>query len=105
MNCDKCGRVVYANSRRCLCGNKIQPTGNASSPHFFETNERDSSSAFLKISGQKRREIDAYLQSHPGMSKRDTCLTYLREKNLMGALPESIQEALDERAAIQSEGK
>ena len=50
-------------------------------------------------------EVDAFLQAHPGMSKRDACLLYLREKKLPVALSESLQEALDERAAIQAEGQ
>ena len=50
-------------------------------------------------------EVDAFVQAHPAMSKRDACLMYLKEKRLLGVLPESLQEALDERAAIQAEGQ
>ena len=134
MNCTKCGRVIYANSRKCQCGWKVPVSSTApvstgfcehtgcSSPgtighspyseggwlcsyHFFGEQKKNNNTAFLKISGQKRREIDAFVQSHKSMSKRDACLMYLREKQLLGALPESLKEALDERVAIQAEGQ
>ena len=49
-------------------------------------------------------EVNAFVQAYPGISKRDACLLYLRKKKLPVALSESLQEALEERAAIQSEG-
>ena len=54
---------------------------------------------------KSQSEVDEFIINHPGMSKRDACLLYLREKKLPVALSESLQEALDERAAIKSEGK
>lgn len=51
---------------------------------------------------------DEYLRSHPGATKKDACLEYLRQKQLLKNLPESVQveddEARAEREAIQSEG-
>ena len=50
-----------------------------------------------------------YMRSHPGASKKDACLEYLRQKQLLKNLPESVSadvddEARAEREAIQSEG-
>jgi len=46
---------------------------------------------------------------HPGTTKHDACLTYLREKNLMSKLPKHLlteeeREAALERDAIAAEG-
>ena len=50
---------------------------------------------------------DEYLRTHPGATKKDACLEYLRQKQLLKHLPESVSvddEARAERDAIQSEG-
>ena len=52
---------------------------------------------------------DEYMRSHPGSTKKDACLEYLRQKQLLKNLPESVQieddEARIEREAIQSEAQ
>ena len=52
---------------------------------------------------------DEYLRSHPGATKKDACLDYLRQKQLLKNLPESLQvdddESRIEREAIQSEAQ
>jgi hypothetical protein len=52
--------------------------------------------------------VDKYIASHPLSSKKDACLAFLREKQLLKNLPETLREedteAKLEREAIQSEG-
>lgn len=51
---------------------------------------------------------DEYLRSHPGAKKRDACIAYLRDRQLLKHLPASVSidddEARAEREAIQGEG-
>ena len=51
---------------------------------------------------------DEYMRNNPGASKKDACLSYLRQKQLLKNLPESVSaeddEAAVERKAIQEEG-
>ena len=51
--------------------------------------------------------VDKYMASHPLSSKKDACLAFLREKQLLKNLPASLTEeeaeAKAEREAIQSE--
>ena len=57
------------------------------------------------------RFVEEYLRAHPHASKRDACMNYLKQKNLLKHLPMSLQEiqseieAAAERAAIQEEAK
>lgn len=49
---------------------------------------------------------DDYIRQHPGASKKDACLEYLKQKQLLKNLPQSLaedEEAKQERAAIQQE--
>lgn len=50
---------------------------------------------------------DDYIRQHPGATKKDACLDYLKKKNLLKNLPQSLEdeEAQQERAAIQSEAQ
>lgn len=50
---------------------------------------------------------DKYMQQHFGSTKKDACLAFLRQKQLLKNLPESLQdnEAKLEREAIQSEAR
>ena len=57
------------------------------------------------------RFVEEYLRVHPGSSKRDACMNYLKQKQLLKHLPKSLQEIESEiedaaeRAAIQEEAK
>lgn len=49
---------------------------------------------------------DDYIRQHPGATKKEACLAYLKQKQLLKHLPESLAEdaeAQQERAAIQKE--
>lgn len=63
---------------------------------------------FKKKLDEVNSYIDAYRKHHPGTTKREACLEYMREKGIIGALPKHLQsesdaEAIAERTAIQAE--
>jgi len=54
-----------------------------------------------------KKYIDLYRVKHPHATKREICLQYMREKNLIGLFKQTLPELADERDleryAIQSE--
>lgn len=51
---------------------------------------------------------DDYIRQHPGATKKDACLEYLKQKQLLKNLPQSLAEDAEaklEREAIQSEAR
>lgn len=47
--------------------------------------------------------VTGYRSSHPRSTKREACLAWLKENNLLTMLPENMREADEERRAIQQE--
>ena len=103
MNCSSCGRVVFPNQGKCVCGWKIpQPQRQSVMP------PPDPRSVTLNALGKHEAIVNAYItqyrQKHPGASKREACLAFLKAKGLYTLLPKHLQdEAGEERAAIQDE--
>lgn len=51
---------------------------------------------------------DDYIRQHPGSTKKDACLEYLKQKQLLKNLPQSLAEDAEaklEREAIQNEAQ
>lgn len=51
---------------------------------------------------------DDYIRQHPGATKKEACLEYLKQKQLLKNLPQSLAEDAEaklEREAIQSEAR
>ena len=57
-------------------------------------------------SRHKQEEVDNFVRSRRGTSKREACLSYLRGKGLFSLIPKSLvdDEARVERESIQNEG-
>ena len=93
MNCE-CGRVVFPNQGHCSCGRAAHVP--------------DPKNTTQIVLGEHRAIVNAYItqyrQKHPGTSKREACLAFLKAKGLYTLLPKHLQdEAGEERAAIQEE--
>lgn len=92
MNCE-CGRVVFPNQGHCVCGRA--------------TGAPDLKSATQTALGEHRAIVNAYItqyrQKHPGATKREACLSYLKSKGLYTMLPKHLQEAGAERDAVSEE--
>ena len=133
MNCGNCGKVLYPKQRRCSCGWKkpleisdTTSTGYCEHPgcpnpgvlshatfaegswlcpfHFFGKDTKSPKNRLMIESRKKQADVDEFIRKQPMQTKRESCLLYLREKGLLGVLPESLQEAIAEREAIQSLG-
>lgn len=104
MNCTNCGRLVYPNQTKCPCGTKvIRPYQPPSTRGRLPNPSAEVSRAY----GRKLDEINAYVEryrhEHPDATKCTACLAYLKERGLMGALPNSLRRTVDAEARIERE--
>jgi len=111
MNCHACGRLLYANQVTCPCGakNKQKQTLVLPSQQAAWLSNR-----IQRAFAQRLAEVSVYVAKrqaeHPGATKHDACIVYLREKNLMSHLPKHLlseeeREAQLERDAIAADGR
>lgn len=110
MNCQKCGHVLHVNMAKCFCGTKV-PVMVPPRPRInIEPTDNAANRALGAKLAEVNRYVEDYQQENQISTKREACLAYTQEKNLIGvlhaAIPATIQsdEARAEREAIQAEG-
>lgn len=112
MNCGSCGRLLYANQKKCPCGWSA-PERRAVPSVARPGDPQDSGAATKRKFAERQRKIDAhvmqYMAANRGATQREACLSYMKQIGcytmFAKAFPHLVKdpEAQAEREAIQQE--
>lgn len=96
--CPSCGNTLTG--KICACGYAVRPA--VTQKTFSSRPQRDAYEAFNARLREVEAHVSDYQAEHPGATKRQACLAYLKNRGLEKMVPPHIREAVGEKQQSKS---